>query len=112
MYSNNDVMNVLRGVLFIVRAGSDIIKADFMHTKRTNFPTKMKIGRHLEELKYCTEMGTFLLSECSSVRKTNMFENADLYRTKWRNDILMYFLAIVPNIRSSGEPENIITTNF
>ena len=23
------------------------------------------------------------------------------------NDILMYFLAIVPNIRSSGEPENI-----
>ena len=41
----------LRGVLFIVRAGSDIIKADFMHTKRTNFPTKMKIGIHLEELK-------------------------------------------------------------
>ena len=41
----------LRGVLFIVRAGSDIIKTDFMHTKRTNFPTKMKIGIHLEELK-------------------------------------------------------------
>ena len=41
----------LRGVLFIVRAGSDIIKADFMHTKRTNFPTKMEIGIHLEELK-------------------------------------------------------------
>ena len=43
--------NQLRGVLFIVRAGSDIIKADFMHTKGTNFPTKMKIGIHLEELK-------------------------------------------------------------
>ena len=41
----------LRGVLFIVRAGSDIIKTDFMHTKRTNFPTKMKNGVHLEELK-------------------------------------------------------------
>ena len=41
----------LKGVLFIVRAGSDIIKTDFMHTKRTNFPTKMKIGVHLEELK-------------------------------------------------------------
>ena len=43
--------NKLRGVLFIVRAGSDIIKTDFMHTKRTNFLTKMKIGIHLEELK-------------------------------------------------------------
>ena len=29
-------------------------------------------------------MGTFLLLECSPVRKTNMFENADLYGTKWR----------------------------
>ena len=44
-------LRVLRGVLFIVRAGSGIIKTDFMHTKRTNFPTKMKIGIHLEELK-------------------------------------------------------------
>ena len=44
-------MNNLRDVLFIVRAGNDIIEVDFMHTKRTTFPTKMKIGRHLEELK-------------------------------------------------------------
>ena len=29
-------------------------------------------------------MGKFLLLECSPVRKTNMFENADLYRMKWR----------------------------
>ena len=29
------VIKVLRGVLFIVRAGGDIIKAEFMHTKRT-----------------------------------------------------------------------------
>ena len=42
---------VLRGVLFIVRAGGDIIKAEFMHTKRTNCLTKMKIGIHPEELK-------------------------------------------------------------
>ena len=41
----------LRGVLFIVRTGNDIIKADFVHTKRTTLPTEMKIGIHLEELK-------------------------------------------------------------
>ena len=41
----------LRDVLFIVRAGSDIIKADFMHIKRTTFSTKMKTGILLEELK-------------------------------------------------------------
>ena len=41
----------LRDILFIVRAGNDIIKADFMHTKRTNFLTKMKISIHLEGLK-------------------------------------------------------------
>ena len=55
-----------------------------MHIKRTTFPTEMKTGILLEELKQCTEMGTFLLLECSPVRKTNMFENADLYRMKWR----------------------------
>ena len=49
--ANLEVSEVLRGVLFIVRAGSDIIKTDFMHTKRTNFPTEMKTGIHLEELK-------------------------------------------------------------
>ena len=41
----------LRDVLFIVRAGSDIIKADFMHITRTTLPTKMKTGMLLEELK-------------------------------------------------------------
>ena len=40
----------LRGVLFIVRAGNDIIKTDSLQTKRTNFLTDMKIGIHLEEL--------------------------------------------------------------
>ena len=44
-------LNNLRGVSFIVQAGNNIIKADFMHTKRTTFPTKMKIGILLEELK-------------------------------------------------------------
>ena len=47
----NSVEDYLRDVLFIVRAGSDIIKADFMHIKRTTFPTKMKTGILLEELK-------------------------------------------------------------
>ena len=55
-----------------------------MHTKRTNCLTKMKIGIHLEELKQCIEIITFLLSECSAVRKTIMFENSDLYRMNWR----------------------------
>ena len=41
----------LRGVLFIIRAGGDIIKAEFMHTKRTNCLTEIKIGIHLEQLK-------------------------------------------------------------
>ena len=42
---------MLRCVLFIVQAGNDIIKADFVHIKRTTLPTKMKIGIHLEEPK-------------------------------------------------------------
>ena len=42
---------VLRGILLIVWAGNDIIKADFMPSKRTTFPTEMKIGMHIEELK-------------------------------------------------------------
>ena len=47
----NLFLSLLRDVLFIVRAGSDIIKADFMHIKRTTFPTKMKTGMLLGELK-------------------------------------------------------------
>ena len=46
-----NAFKILRGVLFIVRAGNDIIKEDLMHTKRTTFPTKMKTGIQLEELK-------------------------------------------------------------
>ena len=41
-----------------------------------------------------------------------MFENADLYKANWRNAILMRFHAVVPDIRSSGELENILTTNY
>ena len=57
-------------------------------------------------------MGRFLLLECSPVRKTNMFEMQICTERNGENAILMYFLAIVPNIRSSGEPENIITTSY
>ena len=42
---------MLGGVLFIVRAESDIIKVDFVDTKRITFPTEMKIGIRLETLK-------------------------------------------------------------
>ena len=35
----------------IFRTGNDIIKADFMHAKRTTFSIGMKIGIRLEELK-------------------------------------------------------------
>ena len=42
-----------------------------------------------------------------------MVENADFYRMNWRK---RYFDAlscyILPDIRSSGEPENILTTNY
>ena len=106
------VSYILRGILFIVRVGNEINKADLMHTKRTTFPTEKKIGIHLEEQKYCTEISTFLLPECSPIRKTNMFKNADFYRANWQNATLMHFHAIVPDIRSSGEPENILTTNY
>ena len=41
----------LRGVLFIVRPGIDIIKTDCIHDKRATFSSKMKIGVNLEELK-------------------------------------------------------------
>ena len=47
-------------------------------------------------------MGTFLLLEGSQIRKANMFENADLYRTNWRNAILMQVHAIIPDILLSG----------
>ena len=107
---SSETINKLKGVLFIVRAGSDIIEADFMHTKRTNFPTKMKIGKRLEELKQCTEMGTFLLSECSPVRKTNMFENADLHRMKWRKryfDVLSCYRTKHTFIWRTGEHHNL-----
>ena len=57
-------------------------------------------------------MGKFLLLECSPVRKTNMFENSDLYRMKWRKRYSDALHAIVPEIRSFGEPENIITTSY
>ena len=91
---------MLRGVLFIVQAGNDIIKADFLHTKRTTLPTEMKIGIHLEELKECIEIGTFLLLECSSVRKTNVFENTDLYRTNWRKRFFMLLYQIYVHLES------------
>ena len=52
--AQKNVMNIVelfKRCLFIVQAGSDIIKADLMHIKRTTFPTKMKTGILLEELK-------------------------------------------------------------
>ena len=54
-------------------------------------------------------MGTFLLLECSPVRKTNMFENADLYRMKWRKryfDALSCFRTRYTFIWRTGEHYN------
>ena len=61
-------VNSLGSVLFIVRAGNDIVKADFMDTKRTNNAEK--------SVPFCYWIVLRL-------EKTNMFENADLYRTNW-----------------------------
>ena len=85
-----------------------------MHTKRTTFPTKMTIGIDLEELKQCTEIETFLLLEYHLVRKTSKFENVDLYRTNWQKRYFdaLVFHAIAPDMCSSGELENILTTNY
>ena len=96
------VFRKLRGVLFIVRAGNDKIKADFMHTKRTTYPIKMKTGIHLEE-QLCTEIGTFLLLECSPVRKKTIGLKMQICIERiGENAILVHFHAIVPDIRSSG----------
>ena len=86
-------ISLFRGVLIIVRARNNIIKADFMHTKRTAFPSKMKIGIHLGELKYCTKIGAFLVLECSSIRKISTFENTDLYQYR-TNSRKRYFDAL------------------
>ena len=56
----------------LVRAGNNVIKAAFMHTKRTTFPTKMKIGIHVKELKLSKEIDTFLLLESPPIGKTNI----------------------------------------
>ena len=80
-----------------------------MHNKRTTFPTETKIGIHLKELKQCTEIGTFLLLVCSPVRKTNMFETADLKRTNWRKryfDALSCYRTWYKFIWSTGEHSN------
>ena len=46
----NDCCDVyLKGALFIVRAGNDIIKTDFMQP-REPLSTKMKTGKDLDEL--------------------------------------------------------------
>ena len=45
------ILKDLSYVLFVVRAGNDIMKGDFIHTKRTTFSAKMKVGICLEELK-------------------------------------------------------------
>ena len=80
-----------------------------MPFKRTTFPAKMKIGIHFEELTKCTEIGTFLLLQGSQIRKTNVFDNADLYRRISKNAILMHFHAIIPD---KCELENILTAYF
>ena len=41
-----------------------------------------------------------------------MFENADLYRANYQNAILTHSDAIVLDIRSSGQLENILSTNY
>ena len=54
-------------------------------------------------------MGKFLLLECSPVRKTNMFENADLYRTKWRkrySDVLFCYRTKYTFLWRTGEHHN------
>ena len=54
-------------------------------------------------------MGTFLLLEGSQIRKANMFENADSYRTNWRKlyfDALSCYRTRYTFIRRTGERSN------
>ena len=47
---------VLREVLFVARAGSDIIKPVSAQNKRTTVSTKTRIGIKLENLEKCPEI--------------------------------------------------------
>ena len=83
-----------------------------MHIKRTTFPTGMKIGVHLEELKQYPEIGTFLLLECSPIRKKPICLKMQIYIERiGESTILMHFHTVIPDLRSTGELENILTTN-
>ena len=73
-----------------------------MDTKTTTFPTKMKIDIHFEDLKYCTEIGTFLLFLWSE-KPIGLKMQIRIERIG-ENTILVHFYA--------GEPENILTTNY
>ena len=87
-----------------------------MHTKRTTFPTKTKIGVYLEEVKHRNR--NLYIIRVFSNQKNNVF--ADLYRMNWRKRyfdaisyvILMQSHTIVPYICSSRELENILRTNY
>ena len=51
--------------------------------------------------------------EGSQIRKSNMFENRQICEERiGKNAILMNFHAIIPDIRSSGELENNLTTDY
>ena len=47
----NFVKKVVKRCFIYCLSREDIIKADFIHTRRTSCPTKIKIGIPLEELK-------------------------------------------------------------
>ena len=50
------ISKYLREVLFVVRAGSDIIKPDSTQNKRSTFSTKAKIGIKVESFKKFPEI--------------------------------------------------------
>ena len=102
---------VLRGILFIVWAENDIIKADFMPSKSTTIPAKMKIGIHLEELKIM-HRNRHLFVRGFSDQKNVCLKMQICSEQIGKNAILMHLHAIIPGISSSGELENILTTNF
>ena len=81
-----------------------------MYTKRTNFLTEMKIGMHLEKLKYCIEIVTFFCyqSVLRSEKLICLKMQICIERIR-ENAILMHLHAIVSYIRlygGSGEHSN------
>ena len=79
-----------------------------MHTKRTTFPTKMKIGVYLKDAQ---ESAPACYQSVLQSEKAVCLKMQICIERIGENAIFKQFHAIVPDISSSGRLENTQTTN-